>query len=157
MAKMERIRSSDKNKFDEIRISLKGDELLDFQRYQKIKTAIILWNCFTSSICFFVFFVSTWRLVTGIKHPWLFQYAFSEDKVYDAVHAVEINYFPKSLTYVDMIYVVTPIYASVLYASNAFIVAVSASLRNYETLKIIKNVSTGMTVPCLVMVAFFGK
>jgi hypothetical protein len=104
-----------------------------------------------------VFFVSTWRLITGIKHPWLFQYAFSQNRVYDAVHAVEINYFPKSLTYVDLIYIITPIYASIIYACNAFIVAVSASLRNYETLKIVKNVSTGMTVPGLVMVAFFGK
>ena len=36
---------------------LSGDDLIDFKRYLKIKTALITWNLIAASVSFFVFFV----------------------------------------------------------------------------------------------------
>lgn len=95
---------------------LQGDDLIDFNRYQKLKVSLIIYNSLCASVTLCVFVIAVWRLVTGIKHPWLFQYAFADDRVYDAVHSVEISYFPKALTYVDVIYIIAPIYASLVYS-----------------------------------------
>ena len=137
--------------------SLSDDNLMDFQRYMKIKTAIIIWNISAASVCFFIFFVSMWRVLTGNRRPWLFKYVFPNDNIYDAVHSVEVSYFPKSLTYVDMIYVVAPIYATILYASTASTIAVSVSLKNYHYLRATKSLFAVMTVPCILLVSILGK
>lgn len=136
---------------------LQGDDLIDFNRYQKLKVSLIIYNSICASVTLCIFVIAVWRLVTGIKHPWLFQYAFADDRVYDAVHAVEISYFPKALTYVDVIYIIAPIYASLVYSANAFMIILSAAMKSYETLSMAKNVLTIMSVPCMLMVGLFGK
>lgn len=138
-------------------IKLDGDELKDFQRYQKLKTAIIIWNLTIASVSFFVFFVTIWRIVSGNREPWLFKYCFPHGKIYDAVHSVEGDYFPKTLTYVDMIYIVAPVYSTILYASNAFTIAVSISMKNYHYLKATKNISAAMSIPVIILIGIFGK
>mmetsp|Transcript_25562 Transcript_25562/g.28389 ORF Transcript_25562/g.28389 Transcript_25562/m.28389 type:complete len:207 (+) Transcript_25562:178-798(+) len=98
-----------------------------------------------------------WRIVSGNKQPWLFKYAFPDGKISDAIHNVEVSHFPKSLTYIDMIYVVAPIYSTILYASNAFTIAFSISLKNYHYLRATKNISGVMAVPVVILIAIFGN
>ena len=142
--------------YDTPQVKLSEDQLKDFQRYQKLKTAIIIWNLTAASVWFFVFFVSIWRIISGNKEPWLFKYAFPQGKIYDAVHTVEGTHFPKNLTYIDMIYIIAPVYSTILYASNAFTIAFSISMKNFHYLKASKNISAVMVIPVIVLVGIFG-
>lgn len=136
---------------------LSGDSLIDFRRYLKIKTALITWNLAAASTSFFVFVVWVWRIMTGNRRPWLFQYAFPEGEISDAVYTIEATYFPKSLGYVDLLYIVTPIYATMLYMCNAFTIVVSISLKNYHYLRASKSISAVMSVPCMILIIVFCK
>ena len=104
-----------------------------------------------------IFLISTFRLILGIKHPWLFKYTFSDEQVYYSVHSIEIDYFPKSLTIIDVLYIVAPLYACILYATNVFFITLSAVTSSYSILAVTKNILLFLTIPCCAVFCIFGK
>lgn len=136
---------------------LTGDELIDYKRYLKIRTALITWNLSAASASFFIFFVCVWRIMSGIRRPWLLRYALPDGVIYNSVYSIESSFFPKSLGYVELLYIITPIYATILYTCNAFTIVVSISLRNYHYLRATKSISAVMSVPCMILIVMSCK
>lgn len=92
----------------EIKLSDGGAKI--FENYTKLKSCLILWNLIIALLALIIFGIVLSRSLEGIKQPWLFKYAFSNERVFYAVHTVERKYQPSSLNYVEIIYIVLPIY-----------------------------------------------
>lgn len=89
---------------------VQDEDAVRFQRYKKLKHVIILYNTIVASMAFGVCMTTIYRYSKGIYQPWLFKYAFADKDVYFAVHSIEQTYFPKGLTFTEVVYIVGPIY-----------------------------------------------
>ena len=95
-------------------------------------------------------------MLDGIKQPWLFQYTFSDLKVYEAVHNIENTYQPSSLKYVEILYIVGPLYLCLIYVVNATFIIVGASFKNHQILYVAGYVSLGMNSSVVALTTIYG-
>ena len=141
------------NKVD---IQLSGNDVLIFKNYTKLKVSLIIYNIVISLLALIIFGIVFSRLMEGIKQPWLFKYAFSDAKVFHAVHNVEKKYQPDSLKYVDVIYIILPLYLWIVYIVNAVFIITGTWLKNFQLLYLASNVSLSMNCSVCILMIIFG-